>query len=259
MNGPLAPGTEDNAFSADTVEDGPSTAMMHTEHGPAARALAAELLGSRHSRGSSQHHDGALGTVIALDAGGDDPRPQSRLPAPTMPRALDPAGSRSLREALGESVEAAKTLAAQNRVLRAALDSAHEARAAASAARADSEARFKVLTDEVTAAGTSSIAAEKAAQSAAATASTDTAALKQQIEEQACQLAAVMLKTETATSAAEGAKAEASAAAAQKLQLIRAQAEEAKEKLRQQAHVDQEIAMTMQARLNHHPRPPPQR
>lgn len=47
-------------------------------------------------------------------------------------------------EAFAESAEAASTLAAQNRVLRAALESVHQARAAASAAVDDGEARIQV-------------------------------------------------------------------------------------------------------------------
>ena len=131
-----------------------------------------------------------------------------------MPGTLDPTGGLSLRAACAESAQAASILAAQNRVLRVALEAAHEARATAAASVVDGKADLQAVMDELSAAHVSSKIAEETCNSTVTAGSREIAALKQRLEVQVRELAVVTLRYEATTSADEAAEGEVSAAAA---------------------------------------------
>lgn len=198
------------------MEECPSTGLQNAENGPAAESAARATADANHgfqSWGCKHHHDSPQGIASGLDEGNDEPRPRDRVPTPTMPGTLDPTGGLSLRAAYAESAQAASILAAQNRVLRVALEAAHEARATAAASVVDGKAELQAVMDEVSAAHASSKATEEACSSTVAAARQEIADLKQQMEAQGRELAAVTLRYEATTSTAEAAERELSVVA----------------------------------------------
>lgn len=209
-------GHPSEANLAGTVEEGPSTALQNAENGPPAKSAARVTADVNHgfqSWGCNHHHDAPQGIASDLDAGNDEPRPRGRLPTPTIPGTLDPTGGLSLRAAYAESAQAASILAAQNRVLRVALEAAHEARATAAASVVDGKVELQAVMDESSAARASSKAIEEACSSTVAAARQEIADLKQRLEVQGRELASVTLRYEATTSTAEAAEVEVSEAA----------------------------------------------